>query len=370
MGPEVDSVLVALVEDVRARTEARADALLLLSDRQSPLALPSLERALQYDSERLRAAAVQGLGQLSAQSNLALELIRRATTDRSRTVRLSALQGLDVRDVETVRAVLERERDPEVKRVALQLARLAESRGAPLARDARGALRSAAADAEPQIVFRPVFFDSLTGVFEGDLRIELSDRPDIPLAASATVISGVVPAFFSPDRSSVVVEDNGVIKVYDVTSAEGTTIGAGMAPRPVPFTYQFIFVRERERFRAPGAIDTEVLYDVYQSSYSGASPELIGQTTATLRGEFHGGESPVRWMVVDEQDDGFVLRGENLRVFRFPRRSGARDGRTVTPTAATATDSTLITNRRSAPAALWSGSVRSPAGHAQPRPPR
>jgi hypothetical protein len=318
MGAELDSILIALVDDQRARLEARANALVLLADRQSPHALPVLERALQYDAERLRAGAVQGLSLLAVNSNLAVELIRRATNDRSRTVRLFALQSLDVRDVETVRSVLEREKDPEVRQVALQLAVLAESRGAPLAQDSRGTLRTSAGAVEPQIVFRPVAIDSVTEIARGDLRLELRDRPDIPLSPSATVVSRVVPAFFSPDRSSVVVEDEGRIRVYDVNSGVARDVGQGMAPRPVPFTYQFVFVREKSRDRAPGAIETFVVYDVFQSSFTGAPPTQIGEISALLRSDLHGGESPVRWMVVDEHADGFVLRGENLQLFRLP----------------------------------------------------
>lgn len=318
MGPEVDSVLVSLAEDAQARTEARADALVLLADRQSPLALPVLERALQYDHERLRGAAVQGLSLLSGSSNLAVELIRRATLDRSRTVRMHALQSLYVQDVETVRTVLAREVDPEVRQVALQIAILAEARGAPLARDARGAFRTSAADAAPQIVFRPVHMDDATGVSRGDLRLELHDRPDIPLSASATAVNGVVPAFFAPDRSAVVVEDDGVIRVVDVNSGNVRTVGPGLAPRPVPFTYEFLFLREVDRNRSPGSPETMVAYEVYQTSFGAGTPQPIGQTVAVVRGDHLGGESPVRTMVVAEFGDGFVLRAQNFHTFAIP----------------------------------------------------
>jgi hypothetical protein len=318
MGPEVDSVLVALVEDPRARIEARADALILLAERESGLALPTLERSLQYESERLRSAAVEGLIGLAETSNLAVELIRRATADRSRTVRMRALEGLDVGEVATIRAVLEREGDPEVRQVGLQLVLLAESRGAPLARDARGALRTTGDDADPQIVFRPVSFDSVSGVARGDLRMELPQRPDVPLSASATVVADVVPAFFSPDRSAVVVEDGSEIRVVDVMSSASRSYGDGIAPRLIPFTYQFVFLREKAR-SGPGApVETLVRYDVFRSSFSPGPIELIGELTATMRNDVHAGESPVRWMVVEEVPDGFVLTGENLETFRLP----------------------------------------------------
>ena len=318
MGPEVDSVLVDLVEDARARPEARADALVLLADRSSPLALPTLDRALQYDNERLRSAAVQGLSRLMGTSNLALELIRRATGDRSRTVRMSALQSLGAGEVDVIRKTLERERDPEVRQVALQLVLLAESRGAALARDERGSLRSAAGEGEPQIVFRSVSHDEASSVASGDLRVELAEKPDIPIAASATVVADVVPAFFSPDRAAIVVEDDGEIRVFDVGTAQSRTVGRGIAPRLVPFAYQFVFLREKERSRPAGSIETTIVYEVYRSSFSTSDPELIGELTARTRGDVNAGESPVRWMVVDEVADGFQLRGDNVDTFKLP----------------------------------------------------
>ncbi len=332
MGPEIDSVLVSLVQDAKARAEARADALVLLADRRSPHALPTLERALQYDNERLRAAAVQGLGRLAGTSNLAMELIRRATADRSRTVRLNALENLDVADVATFRAGLEREKDPEVRMVAAQLALSAESRGAPLARDARGALRTTSSGPEPQIVFRPVTVDSVTTVGIGDLRVEIDDKPDIPLAASALVVGGVVGAFFSPDRSAVVAEDDGQIRVFDIGSGASRTVGPGIAPRPVPLTYEFVFLRERDSQRLPGGIETHILYDVYKAAFTGSQPpEPIGQLRAIAKSSVRGGQPPVRWMVVAEDRDGFVLQGDNIEPFRLPTpvwRGGRPNGAT------------------------------------------
>lgn len=317
-GPEVDGVLVGLIQDTRARTEARADALVLLADRRSPVALPTLERALLYDNERLRSAAVLGLNRLAGTSEMAVELIRRATYDRSRTVRMNALQSLDVRQIETIRAVLERESDPEVRRVGLQLVSLAESRGAALSPDRRGVLRTAAGEDEPQLVFRPFEIDSVADLARGDLRIELPSGRDIPLVASVQVMANVVPAFFSHDRSSVVVEDNGEIRVVNVGTRDGWSLGAGIAPRPIPFTHHFVFLREAEAGRTRTPVGTEIVYDVYRAAFSGGDAEVIGTVRAVARPDRRGGESPVRWMAVSEVEEGFVLRGEGVETLALP----------------------------------------------------
>lgn len=321
MGHELDPILVDLIEDTRARTEARADAIVLLADRDSPIAVPMLGRALGYDAEPLRSAAVLGLSRLAASSEDALELIRAATRDRSRNVRLNALQSLDIREVETIRALLERENDPEVRQVAVQLLSLAEARGAALRRDRRGALRTAGGESEPQIVFRPVSYDTITGVARGDLRLELPDERDIPIASSALVVRDVVPAFFSPDRSAIVAERAGEVLVVDIETRHVRVLGEGSAPRLIPFTSDFIFVRERPQERMRTAEGFELVYDVFRGSFDSNQVERVGQLRALEQPETHAGESPIRWMVVGESGEGFVLRGENLQTYPLPSPS-------------------------------------------------
>ncbi|HUE95503.1 MAG TPA: HEAT repeat domain-containing protein [Longimicrobiaceae bacterium] len=318
MGPEVDSILVAIIQDRRARTAARADALVLLADRGSPLALPTLRSALHNENEALRSASVLGLNQLAGSSEQAMELIRLAAEDRSRRVRLNALQSLEIRDVATIRRVLQFESDPEVRKVALQLVALAEARGATLVPDSRGALRTASDETQPQIVFRPVTLDPDADVAFGDLRVELPQGRDLPLASSAEVIANVLPAFFSPDWSAVVSEVGDEIRVFDIEARSSRSLGEGIAPRLVPFTQNFVFFREVPDSRVRTADGSRLLYDVYLGSFAAAETERIGRMTALVRPEVHGGESPVRWMVVSDAGDGFVLRGDGVDTFPLP----------------------------------------------------
>lgn len=318
MGPDLDVILIGLVGDSRARPEARADALVLLADRGSPLALPTLASALEYNNERLRSAAVLGLNRLARTDPVAAELIRRSTLDRSRTVRINALQSLDIRDSETIRQVLVHETDREVRLVGLQLIALAEARGAPLAADFRGALRTVSDETEPQIVFRPFMTDPFTRVSRGDLRIELPGLPDIPLAESAVSVANVIPAFFSASRGQVVFEADGRIGVADINNRTIRWVGQGIAPRPIPFTNRFVFLRERP---IPPTLELQgrpVVYEVNLGSFSTPDFERIGMLRAWSRPDVYGGESPVRWMVVDEVTDGALLRGENVETFVLP----------------------------------------------------
>jgi hypothetical protein len=319
MGPELDAILVQLARDPSANTTARANALIFLADRNSPAALGALRRAiLTEEIPRLRSAAVVGLSRLADTSQAAASMLKTAVTDPARSVRLNALQGLDIREVGTLRSVARLDRDREVRAIALQLVAIAESRGAPLDYDRRGALRTAGTDRDPVIVFRPVRIESVAGYATGDLRIELPNNSDIPLSQAAEVVGRVVPAFFSPDRSHVVFEGDREIRVVDLSAREIISLGPGIAPRPVPFTQDFVFLREHEDGRTEIDDGTRIHYWVYRSTFSAEPPELVGEMTATLRPGVRGNYSPARWAVVGETPEGFVLRGEGISPFPLP----------------------------------------------------
>jgi hypothetical protein len=319
MGPEVDAVLSALARDRAVNPVVRANALVLLAERHSPSAFPALQRALAPDSPaRLRAAAVFGLQRLTPYVPDAMRLIRASLQDPSRTVRLNALTSLEVTDVESIRAVLEKERDREVRQVAMQLVTIAEARGAPLAADRRGALRTTSGGLDPQIVFRPGPVDPTTGMSVGDLRLELPGALDVPLTSTARAMGRVVPAFFSPDHAQVVFEDDSGINVLDIPSRNVRSLGAGIAPRVIPFSNQFVFLREEERTPAPTGQAASVRYGVFRADFSRGAAEEIGQLQAQIRADLPATYSPVRQIVVAETPEGSVLRGEGVSTFLLP----------------------------------------------------
>jgi hypothetical protein len=240
---------------------------------------------------------------------------------------MSAIQSLDIRDVETIRRVLERETDPGVRQVAFQLVSLAEARGAALTRDARGALRTATSVSEPQIVFRPSRTDSVAQVSVGNLRIELPDGPDIPISPTAQVVANVLPAFFSPDRSMVVAEAEGEIRVYHIASRTVRSVGEGIAPRLIPFSNEFVFLREESSLLDPMTEVRRIDYLVLRGSFIMPTVERVGDLVAVAQGSINGGASPARWMVVAEAGEGFILSGQNFAPFPLPRPDPSPPGR-------------------------------------------
>lgn len=320
MGPALDTVLVRLVRDENADDHVRANAAILLADRGTPGTTELLRTQLATSrSEVLRAASVRTLQRYAADSAGVRAALRSAATDRSSRVRLNVLQRLDVEDAPLVRGLLARESDPQVRTIARQLLELLEARGARLVRDPRGDLRSAEGENLPQIVFHPTTTDSAAAVEVGALWVELPGASSlVPLAQDVEVVDEVVPAFFDPNRSVIVYEAGREVRVRNLRSGESRSLGPGVAPRVIPFTEYVVFVREVPDGRRTDAEGVLVDYDVLRASFSAGGPEVIGRLSARVRPEVHGGASPVRWMVVGDGRQGFVLRAPGVEPFVLP----------------------------------------------------
>jgi len=321
MGPELDAALTALITDASMKDNVRANAALLLSDRRGFNAANLLRGVLvSSPSDAMRAAAAQGLQRFATDSPLVKQGLQAALLDPHSRVRLAALQAMDVEDAAFIRALLRREDNEQVRVVAGQLLTLFEARGAPLASDARGDLRTWGDDSVPHIVFHPATADAASGLKTGALWVELpGGRGLVPLAPMVEVVNDVVPAFFDPQRRVVVYEAERQVHVRDIASGATRTVGAGIAPRPGPFTDAFVFLRETPGSRRARGPNTELDYAVLRAPFAGADPPVVvGTLHAVVRPERFGGASPVRTMVVGEASNGFVLRGADLSDFVLP----------------------------------------------------
>jgi hypothetical protein len=313
MGTELDAVLVELIADGSADETARANAAILLADRRSAVALPVLRRALLTSgSETVRTGALLGLLRLAPDAPEAANAVRAAIGDRSAQVRLNVIQSLDVGDAPLLRSLLAVETDPQVSLVGRQLLGLLEARGAPLVRDRTGDYRATGPETAPRIVFHPLADDTVAGVASGALWVEVPGRSLVPLAQEVEAVGGVVPAFLDADGQHVVFEARREIQIRSLRDGTTRVLGPGVAPRPIPFTEGFVFLRERRAERAETAEGTALAYDVMRASFQGGAPEKLGTLRAVAAPQRFGNASPVRRMEVGEVRDGFVLRGEGI----------------------------------------------------------
>jgi hypothetical protein len=322
MGPDVDPYLVALAQARTIAPVVRSNALVLLAERRAPGALQALERSLGQDSPpRVRAAAVVGAQRLAPHVPEAARLVRLGVTDPSRTVRLTALIALDVGDVEVMRASLNRERDADVRQVARQLIRIAESRGAPLAADARGILRSTVGTPlEPQIVFRPAQTDtgdgdcpSVTSGSSFPAPWTFRSRPRRAWWAGWCRPSSrrIRPRWCSrPTAGSVC-----------WSCLPGTFAPSDRAlPRAwCPFTDSHrLPARARSWHPGSGWRPARVALRRVPRPFTGNEPAEIGELRARMRRNSVAGYTPVRRMVVVETPEGFGLRADGVTMFVLP----------------------------------------------------
>jgi hypothetical protein len=319
-GPELDTLLAGVAADASLGDNVRANAATLIADRGGPRATAVLGRLLtSRGSEEVRAAAAAALQRFATDSPAVKTALRTALTDGSERVRLAALQGMDVEDARYIRALLPREESRQVRTVAQQLVTLFEARGAPLMPDARGDLRTTADDTVPRIVFHTATADSAARTRTGALWVAMpGGRSLLPLAQRVDVVNDVVPAFFDPQRRVVVFEGDGQVSVRNLRSGATRSFGPGIAPRPIPFTDQFAFLREVPGSRRQNGEATEMDYTVLRAPFAGGAAQEVGTLHATARRGRFGGASPVRTVVVGESSEGFVLRGEGVSTFVLP----------------------------------------------------
>jgi hypothetical protein len=341
MGPEVDGVLLEMVYSAGVHPMLRSNALTLLAERGAPYSRAVLRDVLLGSPEsEMRLAAVVGLQAISVRDPEARRVLRSALSDPSRRVRLNVLQAMDVGDVEAIRSLIEIERDRDVLRIARQIAQLAEARGARLAVDPEGVLRTTRASGEPGLAFHPHRTLPGTGAVVGELRVELPGVGRVVLGTEVEVVEGVVPAFLAPDRSAVVFESGRRIAVWHLRRGETRVLGEGVAPRILPFTHGFVYLRERTDWRSDRGDSTLLVYDVVRAGFDGGNPRIIGELRASARPDRAGHYSPVRWMAVSETPEGFVLRGQGMQDFllpspfgseTLPRQPGSPDDDTAPP---------------------------------------
>lgn len=313
MGVELDAVLIALAEDGDGELAVRRNSLALLGERGHPVALGVIRRVLLHDpDERVRAAAVAALQRPGVAGPEARNAIRAAVGDPSRHVRLVVLQALDTEDVGLMRSLLAWETDPQVMVIVRELVGLAETRGGPLAAKPDGGYEGMSRSGEPRLVFHAASRHEVADVATGALLIETSGKKFIPLAQSVEVVAGVLPAFLATDRPIAVWEAGRAIHVLDLKTGESRSLGPGVAPRLLPFTEQAVWVREVPGKRRAVDGGSEIVYEVWSATLTGGEPTRLGELRATTHPERHGNASPVRWMVIGETPEGFVLRGPGI----------------------------------------------------------
>jgi hypothetical protein len=314
---DFDARLAAVAADTTAPPLIRANAILLYSDRGLPTIEVYLD-VLDAGDDRVRAAGLVALKPFLKRWSSGIGLVRKALHDSSSLVQARALEILGDGYVDDLRAYVTRTRDGALRTVALDLIGTAEERGAPLVPDSTGALQRTA-PAGPRLIYKPrQRWDDSWGVALGKLQVAVPGKPLQTISDSVEVVRNVVPAFFSADGRYLVYEANRLVRVRDLATGADRIVDRGSAPRLVPFSSTFIYVKQvRARADQPQPANT-LRYDVMQAPLSEGSGKAIGQLHARARHEVNGYASAVRWMRVREADGKFQLTGDLQEPFALP----------------------------------------------------
>jgi len=303
--------------DPAAGTAARYNAVMLLGDRQGANHLMALRDALSDRDPRVRAAVVVAAGKIMGNGQTGRALIVSALDDPAPEVQGKALEVLGTSDAPLLRAFLARHPQGEATVIARGLLQAAEERGAPLASDSAGGLHRMTAGGL-RLDFQPTQRWPKWEAAVGTVTIGRRTSPAFSIP-DVEVVAGIVPAFFAPDESAIVYEQARHIYVRDLRTGAVRELGSGIAPRPLPFTEDFVYLRE-----AAGGGDlrerTRVNYDVLRASFrAGAGdPRPIGKLGVFTEARLHGNYSPARWLQVVARGTQFTLEAEGAETFRLP----------------------------------------------------
>jgi len=319
---DLTGTLVTVAEDPALHPLLRANAVLLIGRRHPPAHLIVLGPLLDEADERIRLATVVALRDyLPGRPEPAMHLLARALRDPSPAVRARVLETVAERDPVLLRDYVAREPSAELVAIARELILVAEQRGAALVPGPDGSL-ARTGPAGHTLRFERVRSWPSWEAAAGRLTLTVPGGEPVTLGEAVEVSRDVVPAFFSPDGRYVVYEDARRVRVRDIETSEERDLGEGIAPRPLPFTGDFVFFRPEPGGAPPAGASAELAYRALRASFAGgpsaAAPVPVGRVTATTRTEVAGGASPVRWAVIDESGGRFTVRAEGLTSLVLP----------------------------------------------------
>lgn len=316
----MDEQLAQAAEDSYAPSDVRVNALLILSERNATQQLIVFRTALDDDDVRVRAMAVSAMRRFfEIRPEAALQIASMGLQDPSPDVQAQALHAIGEREPSLLRTYMADAASAELRTVALDLLRVAEERGASLAADTTtGTLRRVTTHGFT-IRYTPRQRWPQWEAALGDVIIERAGAAPITLT-EIEAVAGVVPVFFSPAGDYVVYERDRQIVVRSVATGEERMEGPGVAPRVLPFTNTFVYMRELEQARTEARQQTRLRYEVLIAPFDAGAGDrqVIGSAGAATSFDVHGSYSPVRWMRVEERGGVYYLVGEGMDIVTLP----------------------------------------------------
>ncbi len=312
--------LAAIADDSTVPNVVRINALKLLTHRVAVSELLVFNHALDAPDERVRMEAVSSMRDfLPAAPTTAVAILARALEDPNPRIQARALELLSDRDEKVLRHYYATATNQELRGVARDLIRTAESRGAPLAAsDTSGTLERTTMSGVV-ITFRPTQRWPQWDAAVGELFVRAPGSGEATLVArNVEVVGNVVPAFVAPDSLALVYEQNREIHVHSLRDHSDRKLADGVAPRFLPFSNDIIFFRPMKDAGLSTPQEVPLRYQVVRMPLSGANEAVIGEVRAAARNEVKGNYSSVRWVRIREVGGRFYLVGDKIEDFELP----------------------------------------------------
>jgi hypothetical protein len=267
----------------------------------------------------VRAAAVVAAGKLFAKSGSAgTGVLVAALEDTTPAVQAKALELLGARDLPLLRDFLARHPTGEAATIARGLVHAGEDRGAPLEADSAGVLRRVTAGGL-RLEFRPTRSWPEWDAAVGTVTIGGGTSPALTIP-DVEVVRQVVPVFFSPGETAIVYEQGRRIYVRNLQTGQVHDVGVGIAPRPLPFTEEFVYGRVNPTGTGDLQERSRIYYDVLRAGFRPRAddPRFVGSLETWAEMKLNGSYSPLRWIQVREQGGQFTLEGVGSQTLKLP----------------------------------------------------
>ena len=319
-GVDVESLLPALAVDASAPPIARANAVLRMG-RQRIVAFDVYDRTIVDPDPRVRGATLGVVGGLMARRpELARPIIARGLADTEIGIQAKALQELRDQDLDLLRSYIAGGPPEELRAIALATLRAAQAWGAPVAPEADGSLRRVAPSGVELLLRRDTAWPEWEAI-AGTLTVTTPDGASRVLADSVEAVAGVIPAVVDPGGRWVALETARRLEVHDLRTGESRVVDRGYAPRPLPFTPDFLYFREIHRVPMPeGSV---LRYEMLRASFAEAGAAVFDTINVTARRDTRGFLSPIRWARIHDHGTRFVLRTQGLSDHALPSPIGA-----------------------------------------------
>lgn len=314
-GADIRILLPTLALDTSAPALARANAVLRMG------AIPMADwdvyaSTIQDPDPRVRGATLSVVGPLATRDlPNSLPIIAVALVDPEIGIQAKALQELRDRDLSLLRFYIDRDPPAELREIAIQMLRNAEAWGAPLEPEADGTLRRVA-PAGVELSLRP---DTAFPEFDlviGALTVTPPGRAPREIADSVESVATIIPAVVDATGRYVVLETARRIEVHDLETGRVSVLGAGVAPRPMPLTPDYLYFREIERSIAPDG--STIRYEMMRAPFEGGAGVPFDTINLALRPGLRGYLSPLRWARIHDRGTAFVVNTDGLRNHRLP----------------------------------------------------